>query len=124
MIRYLYDTPDVSDLTGLEVVVIGYLDDAPDMSDHVGLGIVRYEDDPTDAMIDRGELYVDVISRDWYGYDVMTMIQRAIELQSGLVGFVIVNLVVELGSGYNVDGYYKRMCGSCVGIIVEAVIHQ
>ena len=39
------------------------------MSDHVGLGIVRYEDDPTDVMIDGSKLCVDFIPRGWFCFD-------------------------------------------------------
>ena len=36
-------------------------DDTLDVSDHTGLEMVRYEDDATDVMVDRGELYTDYI---------------------------------------------------------------
>jgi len=50
------DTPDVSDLTGPEMVdIIGALDDTLDVSDRAILQMVRFEDDLVDVVIDGGE---------------------------------------------------------------------
>ena len=84
MIGYLYDTPDVSDLIGHEMVMIGYLDDTSGVSDHVGLGIVRYQNDPIDVMIDRVELYFDFVLRGWYCYGDGMESRRALEWISWL----------------------------------------